>query len=245
MSIPKTYGVVLLSGGLDSTVVATIAKTMCAHVTALTVDYGQRCLREMTSARRVAQNLGIKHKYADATVLGKLAQHSALTNQGLPVPKYNPDDIHIPITYVPQRNLFLTALAASTLESTILSYLEPVADDVDGKALEGRIFLGVNAVDYSGYPDCRPEFYTPLQAAIQQGSKAHNKYGVCLEITTPIILMTKPDIIREGLRLGAPLEHTWSCYKGGIVPCGECDSCGIRADAFTKVGISDPALKGS
>ncbi|MDE2237726.1 MAG: 7-cyano-7-deazaguanine synthase, partial [Elusimicrobia bacterium] len=131
----------------------------------------------------------------------------------------------IPSTYVPGRNTIFLALAAS------------LADAVGAEA----IVIGANALDYSGYPDCRPEFLEAFEETARQGTK-RGVEGAPLKILAPLLRMTKRRIVELGLRLGAPLERTWSCYKGGRVPCGCCDSCKLRAKGFSEAGVADPAL---
>jgi len=105
-----------------------------------------------------------------------------------------------------------------------------------------RLYMAPNAIDYSGYPDCRPEFFEQIAETLRCGSKLGTQYGLSIEIETPIIHMSKAEIVEMGTRLGAPLEHTWSCYEGGEKPCGRCDSCVLRARGFTEAGVPDPLL---
>ena len=237
------HGIVLLSGGLDSTTVAAHAQRAGYDLRALSIRYGQRHAREIEAARAVAGGLGIPHQEADASFYAGLASHSALTSadHALPVeraPAEMSEDI--PITYVPLRNTFFVTVAAAALESWMLSLIEEHGADPGG--LEPAIFVGANAIDYSGYPDCRPEFYTSLTEVLRLGSKLGSAYGVSIAIEAPIIRMSKPEIVRRAVELGAPLELTWSCYEGGPQPCGRCDSCLLRAAGFAAAGVTDPAL---
>ena len=147
----------------------------------------------------------------------------------------------IPITYVPLRNTFFVTVAAAALESWLLQKIE--VEGVAPGSLEGAIFVGANAIDYSGYPDCRPEFYDALVEVLRLGSKVGTAYQVPMRIEAPIIRMSKADIVRHALELDAPLDVTWSCYAGGERPCGACDSCLLRAAGFAEAGAEDPALR--
>lgn len=235
---------VLLSGGLDSTTVATHARREGHDVRAISIGYGQRHVRELRSARAVAKALGIPLIEADASFYAKLASYSALTDPAtFAVPKQR--DLaamaaDIPITYVPLRNTFFVTVAAAALESWLLALIEQ--EGRDPASLAGAIYVGANAIDYSGYPDCRPEFYDALAEVLRLGSKLGTAYNVPLRIEAPIIAMSKADIVRHAVAIGAPLEHTWSCYAGGDRPCGVCDSCELRAAGFAAAGVGDPAL---
>jgi 7-cyano-7-deazaguanine synthase len=236
--------IVLLSGGLDSTTVATHAIRNGYEVRALSIGYGQLHVRELASARAVAAALGIPLIEVDASFYAGLASHSALTDAAShPLPEHRDPArmaAEIPITYVPLRNTFFVTLAAAALESWLLSRIEK--DGADPSTLHGAIFVGANAIDYSGYPDCRPEFYDSMVEVLRLGSKVGTAYNVPMRIEAPIIRMSKEEIVRYGVKLGAPLEHTWSCYAGGERPCGACDSCELRAAGFAAAGIPDPAL---
>jgi 7-cyano-7-deazaguanine synthase len=223
---------VLLSGGLDSTVCLAIAVRDAAAVTAVTVDYGQRHRVELESAARVAAAFGAEQLVVelDLSAWGS----SALTDEAIAVPDHavGPSGTApatapgtIPSTYVPARNLIFCALACGIAESR----------DCDS------VYLGVNALDYSGYPDCRPEFVAAFQQAAALGLK-RGVEGRPLEFRTPLISRTKAEIVTLGVELGAPLELTWSCYRGGAEPCGSCDSCVLRAKGFSEASVADPAL---
>ncbi len=234
---------VLLSGGLDSATVAAHAVREGHEVRAITIDYGQRHLRELRSARAIAERLSIPLLEVDASFYAKLASHSALTDQALHALPQNREQanmsIDIPITYVPLRNTFFVTLAAAALESRLLELIE--RDSVAPATLQGAIYVGANAIDYSGYPDCRPEFYDEIAQVLRLGSKVGTAYNVPMRIEAPIIAMTKADIVRYAVELGAPIELTWSCYAGDEVPCGTCDSCVLRANGFRDAGMADPA----
>jgi len=237
-------GLVLLSGGLDSTTVASMALRQGYELSAVTVHYGQVHAREVDAARRVAEALGIKQRVVDLTFFRDLAWYSALTHPdqfSLPA-KRSVEEMaaSIPITYVPLRNTLFVTLGAAFLESEALDAIE--RRGVAQAELEVRLFIAANALDYSGYPDCRPEFYASATETVRLGSKLGTQYGVAIRIETPLIAMTKAEIVRAAVTAGAPLEHTWSCYQGGDIPCGRCDSCLLRAKGFVEAGLADPAL---
>ena len=173
-----------------------------------------------------------------------LAAHSALTNAAdfaLPTGRRQEEmAADIPVTYVPLRNTFFLTLAAASLESRVLHAIER-----EGTApgdIDPVLYIAANALDYSGYPDCRPEFYQALTETLRLGSKIATQYGCAMRIATPLIDKTKADIVRLGVSLGAPLAESWSCYSAGPKPCDVCDSCILRAKGFAEAGIDDPAL---
>ena len=217
--------VVLLSGGLDSSTCMAIAKDEGYEIYALSFDYGQRHSRELESAKAIARHFGAKeHKILriDLRQIGG----SALTDDSIDVPE-NRDEEHmadeIPVTYVPARNTILLSFA--------LAYAEVIDADA--------IYIGANALDYSGYPDCRPEYYKAFEEVGRLGTK-RGVEGKPIEIKYPLINMSKAEIIRTGMRLGVPYELTWSCYKGGEKACGVCDSCKLRIKGFKEAGYKDP-----
>ena len=237
-------GVVLLSGGLDSTTVAAFAKNRGYQLTAITLNYGQNHIKEIDAAKQVAATLNIEHQVVDVGFFKHLAWYSSLTNSELfetPLER-NADEMdgEIPISYVPLRNTFFITIAAAYLESKALSLIEQ--DGVDPNDLTASIFIAANALDYSGYPDCRPEYYQVMRRALFQGSKLGTQYGREILIETPIIALSKAEIVKLALAERAPLEATWSCYLGGDYPCGGCDSCILRAKGFLESQIDDPTL---
>ncbi|OAI40797.1 hypothetical protein AYO38_05085 [bacterium SCGC AG-212-C10] len=238
------HGIVLLSGGLDSTTVAAHALEAGYELRGLAINYGQLHARELSSAQAVADRLGFPLLVADAPFYARMASHSALTDAaGFALPEHRAPEAmaaDIPITYVPLRNTFFVTIAAAALESWMLALIEN--DRSDPATLDPAIFVGANAIDYSGYPDCRPEFYDAIAETVRLGSKLGTQYGVRMRIEAPIIAMGKADIVRHATRLGAPLELTWSCYAGQEWPCGVCDSCVLRAAGFAEAGLPDPAL---
>jgi 7-cyano-7-deazaguanine synthase len=218
--------VVLLSGGLDSTVTAYIAKQdigALGELFLVTFRYNQRHYKEILSARLIGQKLEAKrHEFLDIP-LGSIVS-TALTGQK----EVKTDGISegIPTTWVPMRN------------AIFLSFAFALAETVDADF----VYIGVNSLDYSGYPDCRQQFIESMNKALNLASKRFVETGKGFGLITPIIRKTKVEIIQWGIKLGAPLGITWSCYKGGDYPCGECDSCRIRNKAFVEAGIKDPAL---
>ena len=239
-----SYSVTLLSGGLDSTTVAAYARDRVDNMSAITFHYGQSHSREVDCAARIAGIMGIEHKLLDISFLSNVAWYSALTNPDqFPAPSGRSDEEighGVPITYVPLRNTIFLSLAAAYLESRVLYAIE--VEGVDASEVAAYVYMAPNALDYSGYPDCRPEFYESMRRTMELGSKLWTEYGVPIRIETPIIDLTKAEIATLGTRLGAPLEQTWSCYEGGEVPCGSCDSCILRARGFAEAGIPDPLL---
>ncbi len=215
-----------MSGGLDSTVSCALAKDAGYEIHALTFNYGQRHDIEIESAKKVAKALGVaSHKIMDID-LGQIGG-SALTDD-IEVPKAKTaEDIRtsdeIPPTYVPARNTIFLSIALAWAE-------------VCGAQ---AIFIGANHLDYSGYPDCRPEFFEAFQGLADLATKAAVE-GDKVKIMTPIIDMDKASIVTEGMRLSAPLDLTWSCYNGGQKSCGTCDSCVLRLEGFKGAGYKDP-----
>lgn len=237
--------VVLLSGGLDSTTAASWVVDQGWQVRALSIDYGQAHRRELDSAAAVAKHLSLPHRTVDAGFFATIADHSALTDgksHALPTLR-NAEQMgqgDIPITYVPLRNSVFLALAAAMLESRALDLIE--GEGADPKSLRAGIVIAANALDYSGYPDCRPEFYKAASKMLNLGAKLFTQYGVEIELLTPLIALSKAEIVKLATTLNAPLHLSWSCYKGGDAPCGVCDSCVLRAKGFAEAGLADPAM---
>ncbi len=214
---------VVLSGGLDSTVcMAIAAREGDGPPLALTFDYSQRHRTELDRAAGVAGNYGAEHLvvHLDASEWGG----SALTDPSMEVPAGGSTD-GIPSTYVPARNSIFLAVALGVAE----------ARDLDA------VWIGVNAVDFSGYPDCRPEFIDAFRQVAATGQR-RGVEGRPVEIRTPLIDATKSEIVRLGIETGAPLHLTWSCYRSGDRPCGDCDACLLRRRGFAEAGVADPAL---
>ena len=216
--------VVLLSGGLDSATTLAIAREQGYACHTLSCHYGQRHEAELAAARRVAAALGaIEHREL-AIPLGELGG-SALTDTAIDVPEQG--GAGIPVTYVPARNTVLLSFA--------LAWAEVLAADA--------IFIGVNAVDYSGYPDCRPEFLRAFEALANLATKAGVEGAGTFRVHSPLLKMTKAEIIREGVRLGVDYAQTLSCYDPDPAgrACGHCDSCQLRKKGFAEAGVPDPA----
>lgn len=229
--------VVLLSGGLDSATTAAIAKAEGYDVHALSFDYSQRHRVELESAGRVAESLGIlKHLFIkfDLREIGG----SALTSD-IAVPKDRAEALKcgsaegkgIPVTYVPARNTIFLSFALSWAE-----------------VLEApHIFIGANAIDYSGYPDCRPEYFSSFEAMANLSTKISVEGKLHFKIHTPLISLTKAGIIKKGISLGLDYSLTWSCYDpqqvgAKVIPCSRCDSCLLREKGFREAGLPDPLL---
>jgi 7-cyano-7-deazaguanine synthase len=221
-SAPSRRAIVLLSGGLDSSTVLAMARARGFECHALSVHYGQRHSVELQAARQIARALGARdHRVMGVDLAG--IGGSALTDPGMAVPES--PAAGIPVTYVPARNTLLLALALGWAE---------VVGATD-------IFVGVNAVDYSGYPDCRPEFIDAFASLAQLATKAGVE-GARFKIQAPLIAMSKADIIRAGIELGVDFSMTVSCYQAAPdgAACGKCDSCRLRAAGFAAAGVPDP-----
>ncbi len=221
--------VVLLSGGLDSTTVLALALQEGRRCHALSFAYGQRHAAELDAAKRVAATLGA-YRHLIAEIDLRVFGHSALTAD-IVVPHLGAGQeppVGIPVTYVPARNTIFLAYALALAETTGT----------------GEIFIGVNALDYSGYPDCRPAYIEAFQAMANLATKAAVEEGSRVSIRAPLISLTKAEIISLGLTLGVDYSITHSCYDPlpGGAPCGTCDSCHLRARGFAALGREDPAL---
>jgi 7-cyano-7-deazaguanine synthase len=216
--------IVLLSGGLDSATVLAMASAQGYECYALSFDYGQRHRAELEAAERLAAAAGARQWRVVPIDLSAFGG-SALTDMALDVPTGGVVEGEIPITYVPARNTVFLALALAWAE-----------------VLEARdLFIGVNAVDYSGYPDCRPEFIAAFQALANLATRAGVE-GKSFRVHTPLVSLSKADIIREGTRLGVDYAMTVSCYQATATgeACGLCDSCRLRRQGFEMAGVDDP-----
>lgn len=217
--------VVLLSGGLDSTVTAAQAIEDGYDVHALTVRYGQRHERELQAAREVAKAIDVAEHETLELDLAAFGG-SALTEEDIDVPTdRSEEEIEegIPATYVPARNMVFLSVATSFAETRDA----------------GAVYIGANAVDFSGYPDCRPAFIEAFEAAANEGTK-RGVEGEGFEIRAPLIDLPKREIVELGVELDAPLERTWTCYQGGPEQCGRCDACQLRREGFEAAGVEDP-----
>jgi len=226
---PKQNAVVLLSGGLDSTTVLAVAADEGFAVNALSFNYGQRHAHEIEAARSIARKYGVV-RHEIATIDLRAFGQSALTAD-IPVPKNRDLDssskeTSIPVTYVPARNTIFLSYALGFAEVTGSS----------------NIFIGVNALDYSGYPDCRPEYIAAFEKLANLATKAAVEGSERLRIRAPLLQLTKADIIRLGIKLGVDYSLTTSCYDptSDGAACGECDACQLRLRGFAEAGATDP-----
>jgi 7-cyano-7-deazaguanine synthase len=218
--------IVLLSGGLDSATVLAIAQSEGYECHTMSFDYGQRHRAELLAAERVSKAFGAKtHRVMSMNM--RAIGGSALTDDAIDVPTTGVEENQIPVTYVPARN------------TIFLSYALGLAEVVDAD----DIFIGVNAVDYSGYPDCRPEFIQAFEVMANLATKAGVE-GHKMHIRTPLIDLTKSQIIQEGIRLGVDYSQTVSCYQADDsgAACGVCDSCRLRKQGFEAAGVADPTV---
>ncbi|MFA5165566.1 MAG: 7-cyano-7-deazaguanine synthase QueC [Candidatus Omnitrophota bacterium] len=212
--------VVLLSGGLDSAVTLYYAVSRGYKCECLIFDYGQRHKKEVSAAKKIARSCGAPFCVVKFRMPWK---GSALLDRDMAVPKRRHIGGNIPATYVPSRNTIFLSFGASFAEAIGAS----------------AVFIGANAVDYSGYPDCRPQYFRIFNGLIRSGTKAGvEKRGIWIK--APLVGMSKADIVRLGIKLGVPFRHTWSCYSGGKRPCNRCDSCVIRAKGFKEAEAADP-----
>ena len=217
--------VILLSGGLDSSTVLYQAKADGCQCYAISFDYQQRHRKELNSALMLANTVGvIEHQVVNFDL--RQWGGSALTDDKINLPQQRSlaeMTDHIPITYVPARNTIFLSFA--------LGYAEAIAAE--------RVYIGVNALDYSGYPDCRPDYIQAIQEVFRLGTK-QGRSGEPIKIIAPLIDLKKTEIIQLGNQLGVPWHLTWSCYAGNDIACGVCDSCQLRLAAFAELGLNDP-----
>ena len=225
MNTPKRPAVILLSGGLDSTTCLAIARDAGYDCYALSVAYGQRHAAELSASRRIAQHFGAReHRLANVS-LGQFGG-SALTDPSIKVPTAGGNvEGEIPVTYVPARNTVMLSMA--------LAWAEVVG--------AGDLFIGVNAVDYSGYPDCRPEYIRAFETMARLATRSGVE-GQGLRIHAPLMHLAKGEIIRRGMALGVDYSMTVSCYQASDdgAACGACDACHLRREGFEAAGIPDP-----
>lgn len=224
MGDDRLRAVCLLSGGMDSAVAAYIAQSQGYSIHALTFDYGQRHKREIGAAKNIAKALNAQEHKIFKLDLGEIGGSALTDNMEVPT-RTDAEEIGdiIPPTYVPMRNTILLSVGAA--------YAEVIGADA--------MFIGANAVDYSNYPDCRPEYFTAMKDVMRLGSK-RGVEGSTVEIMTPIISLSKAEIVKKGIELGVPFELTWSCYRGGEKACGRCDACVLRLKGFYEAGFDDP-----
>ncbi len=217
--------VCLISGGLDSCVSSYIAKKEKYDIYGLSFNYGQRHKKELNCSKKICELLNVKNHIIFNLDLEKFGGSSLVDKKILPEKSHKLDEIgkKIPSTYVPARNTIFLSIA--------LAYAETINADA--------IFIGINSIDFSGYPDCRPDYIKAYQKMADLSTKQCIE-GKKIIIKTPLIKMNKAQIIKKGLELKVPFEHTWSCYYGKEKACGRCDSCLLRLKGFEKVGLKDP-----
>ncbi|MFH0797656.1 MAG: 7-cyano-7-deazaguanine synthase QueC [Candidatus Omnitrophota bacterium] len=216
--------VVLLSGGLDSATVLYWAKKRGYFIFPLAFDYCQRHKKEISAAKKLARAAGVGLKIIRISLPW---QGSSLLDPEVPLPQfYSATTPEIPSTYVPGRNLIFLAFGFSYAEAIGASF----------------VLIGANSIDFSGYPDCRPQFFRILNHLVLEGTK-RGVEGKPIKVLAPLVRLSKADIIRLGIRLKVPYHLTWSCYAGGKKPCGKCDSCFLRAKGFAEAGMADPLIQ--
>lgn len=221
----NSNAVVLLSGGLDSTTCLALATDAGYACHALSISYGQKHSAELKAAERIASAYAVashQHIHVNLDAFGG----SALTDHGIAVPDYAGPSDRIPVTYVPARNTLFLSLALGMAE-TLGAW---------------DIFIGVNAVDYSGYPDCRPEFIDAFSTLTRHATQAGVEQGRQFKLHTPLIQLSKAEIIRRGMALGVDYAATVSCYQADLEgrACGRCDACSLRREGFAAAGVPDP-----
>lgn len=215
--------VCLISGGMDSYVGAAIAKREGYEIYGLTVRYGQKNIKELSSAKKIAGFLHVRrHLITDIDLSWT---NSALTDKRIKIP-HKTHEGEIPATYVPARNTVLISIALAFAETTGAE----------------AVFTGINAVCFSGYPDCRPEYIRRFQRLVDVALKKTSE-GEKIRLKTPLLHLSKKQIVKKGLSLSLDFSLTWSCYKSGRTPCGKCPSCVLRAEAFASCGIPDPLYR--
>ena len=221
----KKKAVILLSGGLDSGIALYLAKSQGFEPHAISFCYGQKHSKELECAKQLGETVGVtQHQIVDLNM--NAWGGSSLTDSKQEIETGDVERTDIPSTYVPARNMVFLSLAASYAE-----------------AIGARdIFIGVSQVDYSGYVDCREEFITSMENTINQGTVCAVEKGEKIKIHAPFMYKTKSEEIQIGVELGVDFGLTWSCYRGTDKPCGTCDSCLLRADAFEKAGVIDPTV---
>ena len=217
----ESIAICLVSGGMDSCVTAAIAKAENDRIAFLHVSYGQRTeRRERRAFNDIADFYGVTKRLDVSIAYLASIGGSSLTDESIEVTEANLESAEIPTSYVPFRNANMLSIATAWAE--VLG--------------AGKIYIGAVAEDSSGYPDCRPEFYEAFEKAIEKGTKP----DTVIKIKTPIIHLSKAEIVNKGIALGAPLELSWSCYRSETRACGTCDSCALRLRGFARAGASDP-----
>ncbi|MEU7316511.1 7-cyano-7-deazaguanine synthase QueC [Streptomyces sp. NPDC007083] len=222
-AVPR-LAVLIFSGGLDSAVTAYKLRHEGVTVSLLSFNYGQRHVKELAHAANLADQLGASHDIVDLTSLTRILGGSALTDPASEVPHGHYRAETMRSTVVPNRNAIMLEIAAGAA----------VAAGADAVA------FGAHSGDHAIYPDCRPEFFTLIEASMKAGNDGHMVPD--FQLVAPFLQLTKADIVREGARLGVPFELTWSCYEGGEVHCGACGTCVERREAFAEAGVADPTV---
>ncbi|MEU2516937.1 7-cyano-7-deazaguanine synthase QueC [Streptomyces syringium] len=226
--MPRTaaprHAVLIFSGGLDSAVTAYKLRDEGVTVSLLSFNYGQRHVKELAHAAKLADQLGVSHDIVDLTSLGRILSGSALTDPAIAVPHGHYLAETMRSTVVPNRNAIMLEIAAGAA----------VAAGADAVA------FGAHSGDHTIYPDCRPEFFTLIEASMKAGNDG--QIDSHFRLVAPFLELTKADIVREGARLGVPFELSWSCYEGGEVHCGACGTCVERRESFDEAGVADPTL---
>ena len=222
--------IILLSGGMDSATTLGVAKSKERELYTISFNYGQKHTEEIECAKKLSERYEVKeHKIIDISFLEDIVKNkSALVGSSsvdLPENREESEMVNIPTSYVPFRNTIFMSIAVAWAESMGVE----------------EIYLGINALDYSGYPDCRPEYIMALETLIERGTKMGVE-GFKMTVYTPLLKKSKKDIVLMATDLKVPLELTWSCYKGENEPCGVCDSCILRAKGFKEAGVKDPLL---
>ncbi|MFD3808775.1 7-cyano-7-deazaguanine synthase QueC [Streptomyces sp. NPDC058619] len=222
-AVPR-HAVLIFSGGLDSAVTAYKLRDEGVSVSLISFNYGQRHVKELAHASALADQLGVAHDIVDLTSLGRILTGSALTDPAVPMPHGHYRAESMRSTVVPNRNAIILEIAAG---AAIAARADAVA-------------FGAHSGDHAIYPDCRPEFFTCIEASIKAGNEGYIVPN--FQLVAPFLELTKVDIVREGSRLGVPFELTWSCYEGGEMHCGACGTCVERREAFDEAGVADPTL---
>lgn len=233
----RNIAVCLLSGGLDSCTAATLAKQAGDELYFLTINWNQTNAIELKNAKKISKILKPKeHKFVNLKAYNQLSQSALTGHKEIPNDRNLKKNIsEMPVTYPPGRDPTFIFIASSWLESIILNYLSE-GEKVDS----GKVIIGTNKQDSLAYPDCNPKIYELLNQMFSISTKASKENKIPLRVETPLIKLTKKEVLGLGHRIGAPIKYTWSCYKGGNALCGECDPCRIVYFAFKDLGIKNP-----
>ncbi|MFZ3076933.1 MAG: 7-cyano-7-deazaguanine synthase QueC [Candidatus Aenigmatarchaeota archaeon] len=230
----RKVAVCLLSGGLDSCVAATYAKTQGYNIYTLSIDYGQTLKKELVNARKIACILdAVEHKTIEIKGFNEICQCAITAHASIPEDRdIARKSVEIPATYPPCRDPAFLLLACAWAESLLLKNLQEISD--------AKVIIGTNRYDSETYPDCKPETYKRLNELLETSTKSGIQHRKYVQIIAPLIDKTKSEVVKFGMMIGAPLNLTWSCYKGKEKACGNCDACKLRLQAFEDAGLSDP-----